>query len=50
MRAPASLYDVTLYKSLGIAAKDLAAAYLVNQQCGNETSGRASNFDNYELF
>lgn len=39
-----SPYDITLYKSLGIAAQDLAAAYLVNQRARERGIGQSVDF------
>ena len=39
-----SPYDITLYKSLGIAAQDLAAAYLVNQRARERDIGQSFEF------
>ena len=39
-----SSHDVTVYKSLGIAAQDLAAAYLVNQRARDKDVGQCVDF------
>ena len=39
-----SPHDITLYKSLGIAAQDLAAAYLVNQRAREWGVGQSIDF------
>lgn len=39
-----SPHDITLYKSLGIAAQDLAAAYLVNQRARERGIGQSVDF------
>ncbi len=39
-----SLEDVTIYKSLGIAAQDLAAAYFVNQRAREQGVGQSVDF------